>query len=236
LLLAFFPVRSLLAASMADKVSTKTPVQTRRAEEKEQRRQTILDAAERVIAKKGWDNTNFGEIAQRTRLSRSLVYFYFPTRDDLFHAVCDRGMEDLERRFRAAMGRHPTGIDQLMALGRAYHAFSVEEPLYFSLLSQSQAKQRNSDEKSPAEESSDTHGRNCLELVAQALGNGVADGTIRKGIGDPRPSAVAIWAFTHGLIQISAREATMLKQDFQLTSKQMLDHGFNLLRDSLSTG
>ncbi len=219
---------------MADKVSTKSPIQTRREEEKEQRRQAILDAAEEVIAKVGWDGMNFGEIAKRTRLSRSLVYFYFPTREELFHAVCGRGMANLERRFSLALGRHAKGIDQLMAMGRAYHAFSLEEPLYFSMISHLQAQEHNMENQSEAEEVAHGHGMSCLGLVVQALTNGIADGSIRKSVGDPRASAVAVWAFTHGLIQISAQKGAMLKEEFKLSGKQTLEHGFGLLRDSLS--
>lgn len=218
---------------MTDKVSKKSPLQARREEEKEERRQEILDAAERVIAKSGWEATNFGEVAKRARLSRSLVYFYFPTRDDLFHAVCDRGMADLEARFQAAIDSHPSGLDQLMAIGRAYHEFSRTEPLYFELLSQFQAREYDTEGQGVPEESAHDHGRSCLGLVAQALANGLADGSVKKTVGDPRPTAVAIWAFTHGLIQIASQKEAMLKEHFQLSAKQTMDHGFGLLRGAL---
>ncbi len=221
---------------MAPKVSAKSPLQTRREEEKEERRQAILDATEQVIAKVGWDNTHYGEIAKASRLSRSLVYFYFPTREELFHAVCGRGLAELQRRFARALAKHPLGIDQLMAIGRAYHAFSQDEPLYFSLMTHLQAQEYRAVTEPGPEKDAHEQGRGCLGLVVQALVNGLKDGSIRPSVGDPRPSAVAIWAFTHGLIQISSQKAAMLKEEFQLTSKQTLDHGFTLMRSSLSTG
>ncbi len=220
---------------MADKVSKKSPVQARREEEKEERRQDILDAAERAIGKHGWEATNFGEVAKLARLSRSLVYFYFPTRDDLFHAVCERAMQDLERRFTKAITEHRKGLDQLMAIGRAYYDFSQNEPLYFQLLSQFQTREFDPNGQGEPEEATHDHGRTCLMLVAQALTNGLADGSVRKSIGDPRPSAIAIWAFTHGLIQIASQKEAMLKQHFKLTAKQTMEHGFMLLRGSLAT-
>lgn len=218
---------------MTDKVPKKSPLQARREEEREERRQQILNAAERVIRQRGWEATNFGEIAKRARLSRSLVYVYFPTRDDVFHAVCDRGMEDLERRFRQAIAGHPRGLDQLMAIGHAYHDFSEKEPLYFELLSVFQAREFVPDRQRPAGKQSHDHGRNCLALVAQALANGLADRSVRKSVGDPGPTAIAIWAFTHGLIQIASQKEGMLKEHFGLSAAQTLEHGFALLRSSL---
>ncbi len=219
---------------MADTVSKNNPVRTRRDEEKEMRRQDILDAAERVIAKQGWDQTDFGKIAARARLSRSLVYVYFPTREDLFHAVCRRGLEDLERRFATVMATHATGLEQCMALGRAYFAFAREEPLYFELISQFHAKDLDPDDESENEQQANEHGRGCIGQVVQALANGIADGSIAKSVGDPRPAAVSIWAFTHGLIQIASRKECMLQEFFQLNTAQMMEHGFALMRGSLA--
>lgn len=212
------------------------PLQTRREEEKEQRRQTIIDAAEHVIAKHGWEGTNFGEIAKRSRLSRSLVYFYFPDREDLFHAVCDRGLTKMLKRFEAAVAKHDTGLEQIMAIGRAYLAFSQAEPLHFEILSRMQAQETDPADESETVKGANERGRACLMLVAQALGNGLADGSIRKGIGHPGPTAVAVWAFTHGLIQISAQKEAMLRRDFNLSAAKTMEHGFALLRGSLAAG
>lgn len=219
---------------MADTVSTTNPVRARRDEEKEMRRQDILDAAERVIAKHGWDGTDFGKVAQRARLSRSLVYFYFPTREDLFHAVCGRGLADLEQRFATVMATRKKGLEQAMDLGQAYYAFAREQPLYFDLIAQFQGQELDPESESENEKEAHAHGENCLGALAQALGNGLKDGSVRKSVGDPRPAAVSIWAFTHGLIQIAARKECMLQKNFQLNSTQMIEHGFKLLRGAIA--
>ncbi len=219
---------------MADTVSKENPVRTRRDEEKEMRRQDILDAAERVIAKHGWENSDFGKIAERARLSRSLVYVYFPTRDDLFHAVCSRGLADLQRRFATVMATRTTGLELSMAIGRAYYAFSREQPLYFELISQYQAKENKPDEQSDNEGEANQLGGDCLGLLVQAITIGLKDGSIAKSVGDPRPAAVSMWAFTHGLIQIASRKECMLQESFQLNTEQMMEHGFTLMRRTLA--
>ncbi|MFO1452227.1 MAG: TetR/AcrR family transcriptional regulator [Opitutaceae bacterium] len=213
-----------------------TPIRARRDEEKEKRRKSILDAAEKVIARRGLEKAHFGEIAQRTRLSRSLVYVYFPTKDDLFHAVCERGLNNLQARFEAAAGTHAKGIDQVMAMGRAYFAFSREEPLYFEMMTELQAREDANQPASPAEESAERHGQKCLVLVAEALARGLQDKSVHPGIGDPGATALSIWAFTHGLIQISSKKAVMLESKFKLTQQDMIEHGFALLHGSLASG
>ena len=209
------------------------PLRERREEEKEERRQAILDAAEEVIARDGWEATNFGEIAKRARLSRPLVYVYFPTRDELFHALCRRGLRELERRFAAAAGAR-NGLEAVMAIGRAYHRFSKDRPLYFTVLSDLQAREVDPADQEPNEAEAHAHGRTCLTHVAEALVRGVADGSIRRSIGEPGPTAISVWAFTHGLIQIASRKEAMLRQDFGLTAAKAMEHGFTLLRGSLA--
>jgi AcrR family transcriptional regulator len=215
-------------------MSKENPVRTRRDEEKEMRRQDILDAAERVIAKHGWENSDFGKIAERARLSRSLVYVYFPTRDDLFHAVCSRGLADLQRRFATVMATRTTGLELSMAIGRAYYAFSREQPLYFELIAQYQAKENKPDEQSDNEGEANQRGGDCLGLLVQAIAIGLKDGSIAKTAGDPRPTAVSMWAFTHGLIQIASRKECMLQENFLLNTEQMMEHGFTLMRRTLA--
>lgn len=198
------------------------------------RREDILNAAERVIAKHGWENTDFGKVAARARLSRSLVYVYFPTRDELFHAVCSRGLADLERRFSAVMATRASGLELSVAIGRAYYAFSREQPLYFSLISHYQAKELDPENTTDNEAEANQHGGDCLGLLVKAVAQGMEDGSISKAVGDPRPTAVAMWSFTHGLIQIASSKECMLQENFQLNAPDMMEHGFMLMRRTLA--
>src|SRR5580693_2481918 len=106
----------------------------RRSEEKERRRAEILDAAEVVAASEGWDDMTMDQVARRARLSRALLYVYFTDKTDLMFGVGERAMAILMQRFTEGAARHPRGIDQLEAIGRAYVAFSQEFPVYFGVL------------------------------------------------------------------------------------------------------
>jgi AcrR family transcriptional regulator len=218
---------------MIDKVSKPSPTRLRREEEKERRRAAILNAAEQVIAKSGWDGLNFGAVAKRTRLSRSLIYVYFPTREDLFLAVCHRGLSEMARRFRAAVAAHRSGLEQVMAIGEAYYRFSKDEPLYFEIVERFQEHEADPTGANPSEQDCNNPGVECLGQVVRALETGLADGSVRKAIGSPQATAIAIWAFTHGLIQIAARKQPMLKEEFGVTSEFLMKHGFTILHNTL---
>jgi AcrR family transcriptional regulator len=62
-------------------------------------REQILKAAERLISRRGVDNTSLMDIALKTKLSRGTLYYYFPTKQDLLLAVSDRHMDAVTTDF-----------------------------------------------------------------------------------------------------------------------------------------
>ena len=202
-------------------------IKVRRQEEKEQRRQSIIDAAEQLLAEKSWAETNFSEIAKLTRISRSLIYVYFPTRDDLYHAICNRSADVLRSLFTAALSSGGTGLDRLEAIGRAYHRFSREYPVYFGLHAEQEAGAGSGSRSFP-------YSHPAFSLFAQALAQGVADGSIKPPPGDLKTTAITLWTFTHGLLLIASRKGEFLRDRMDVEASSVIDHGFSLLRGMLS--
>jgi AcrR family transcriptional regulator len=73
--------------------------------EKEQRRETILTAAKRVFARKGFHATTVADVAKAAKLSYGSVYWYFDSKDALFHAL----MESEEDALRAHIAESVAG-------------------------------------------------------------------------------------------------------------------------------
>ncbi len=58
-------------------------------EEKGERRSDILGAAKKVFARKGYHATTIAEIAKAAKLSYGSIYWYFDSKDALFHALME---------------------------------------------------------------------------------------------------------------------------------------------------
>ena len=56
----------------------------------EQRKLQILDAAEEVFTKKGFEEARMEDIAEQTGLSKGTLYLYFKSKEDLILAILDR--------------------------------------------------------------------------------------------------------------------------------------------------
>jgi AcrR family transcriptional regulator len=57
------------------------------AEEKSQRRDEIIAAAKKVFAAKGFHDTTIADIAKEAGLSYGSIYWYFDSKDDVFHTL-----------------------------------------------------------------------------------------------------------------------------------------------------
>lgn len=200
----------------------------RREDEKERRRAQILDAAETLYIDKGWEALTVDQVARSARLSRALVYVYFRDKEDLLFAIGERAMQLLLKRFSAALGSRQLGMDQIEAIGRAYVGYALEFPHYFDFCSRFQSHSDNTGAGSN-ESACKLMGDQVLGTVVQAIGNGLADGSVRSDIGDPQMLALTLWAFTHGIIQLAMVKAGDLARH-GVAIPDFTDNAFVLLR------
>ena len=188
-------------------------ITVRRLEEKERRRSEILDAAEIVFARKGVTLAKMEDVARTARVSRALLYVYFPDKEALHFAISTRAMQLLRDRFQQAIARHVTGLDQITAIGRAYLAYSQEFPMYFAALSSFESHKPDEIVADSVEQHCILAGDEVHAVTAQAVSLGIKDGTVRANVGDPHLIAITLWGFLHGVIQLAQTKANVIAHD-----------------------
>jgi AcrR family transcriptional regulator len=104
------------------------------------RRAEILDAAARAFAEHGFASTHVQAIADRLGVGNGTVYRYFPTKEGLFLAAVERGLEELTAEIDAVMA-DPTAdpVDQIGAAVTAYLRFFGRRPEMAELFIQERA-------------------------------------------------------------------------------------------------
>jgi AcrR family transcriptional regulator len=205
----------------------------RREEEKERRRTEILDAAEALYAEIGWEASTIDEVARRARLSRALVYVYFKDKRDLHFAIVERALRELRKRFEDAVSRHERGIDKVEAIGHAYLTFSRDVPHYFDASSQFQAHSPENSSGDSNESAAVHAGQRVHEVLVAALEAGIVDGSIRRDVGDPLTTAITLWGFTHGIIQIASRKGAQLAA-LGVGTPALVEQCFSMLRAAMA--
>ena len=82
------------------------------------RRESILDAAARLFARKGVNSATMSDIAAEAGLSAGAIYRYFGSKDELLRAVFDEAVERNERLFREESESAPSPLTALQNIGR----------------------------------------------------------------------------------------------------------------------
>lgn len=95
---------------------------TRTLSTAEERRESILQAAERVFAARGLHGTPTMEIAKEAGISQAYLFRLFPTKIELFIALAQRCNDRVYRAFAdaAAAAKAAGEEDILRAMGHAY--------------------------------------------------------------------------------------------------------------------
>ncbi|MHB8329149.1 MAG: TetR/AcrR family transcriptional regulator [Acidimicrobiales bacterium] len=75
--------------------------------EKEERRSDILAAAKKVFARKGYHATTIADIAKAAKLSYGSIYWYFDSKDALFHSLMETEGQALRAHVTEALVTTP---------------------------------------------------------------------------------------------------------------------------------
>ena len=98
-------------------------------------RRAILDAARHLFIKGGYGNVPIRRISSHIGYSAPALYRYFPTKDDIFNALAEEGLQLLrsrETKTSCPLGTPP--LERLRYVLWGVYAFAKEYPEYFYLL------------------------------------------------------------------------------------------------------
>src|SRR5262245_20888191 len=92
----------------------------RRAREKTQLRQEILDAAREIFAAEGFEALTMRRVAEEIEYSPTAIYLQFKDKSELVQALCDETFAGLVKRLEGLQKKHADPLDYLEAGLRCY--------------------------------------------------------------------------------------------------------------------
>ena len=177
-------------ATFTDAAEQTAPRQARAVE----RRETLLRAAARVFAQRGYASAQMDEIARAAETSKGGLYFHFATKEALLAAVVGQAAGLLRRRVTRAMdeaGADPVSRAEA-ALAALFDSLAEHRSLARVLAAESLAGRAAVQERTAAVEDE------FASLVAAELRRAQADGRIAPL--DPDLTALAWVAMVRGVI------------------------------------
>ncbi len=164
----------------------------RHTEQGNERKQQLLQAAERLFTDKGYGATRISDICAAAGVAKGLFYWYFPTKESLFGELVREMRLQLRRAQAAAMSTDASPVVRIRQGTEASVRFMAEHAPYFALLD----VERTDDAlASVLKEGSDVYARDVRRLIDAAQ----ADGSLADG--DPSFYVVgvlgAVSSFSH---------------------------------------
>jgi len=176
------------------------PATARRAREKQQRYDDIVDAAESIFFSKGYNSTSMDEIANTAQISRPLLYVYFKDKAAIMRAVMLRAARSMVTRFAQAKESADNGMDQIKGIGRAYYQFSLDESDYFDVMTDTSTFPMPEEPDEVMLQMGACRDQ-VHEMMVNALNSGIKDGTIDpEHVRDPSLTAQILRGSLHGVI------------------------------------
>lgn len=171
----------------------------RKKREKEQRRNAIIDAAEKVIFGKGIEHSTMDEIAHEAELSKGTLYLYFKNKNELYMAICKRGSDILNEKFSKLFSEELTGLELVGKMGEVYLRFVSENPGYFNAFMHYESMIEVEELRgSKIAELCEENLSRAMNYMVRALQVGMQDGSVDDSF-DPKELSVMLWAGTRGI-------------------------------------
>lgn len=193
---------------------------------KEQKKKTILDAAEKLVAEKGMSGMTMGEVATLADVATGTLYLYFKNKGSLLAAVNARLNNEANDFMKEKMSFCNTGLEKVMAMGQATVEFFMQNPQKWNAITELyQMKVRDPDDPNVRDFLEVTN--NMVQMMADAYRQGINEGTIRE---DLDPVATAIYnRMAFGNAFTPTNEQKMLLNHNKITQERYLNVAWELI-------
>ncbi len=159
--------------------------------ERKQRRESIIDTAERFFVDQGYEQTMVDKVALEAGYTKATIYNYFESKEDLFVAAAARGFEILFRIMKAHLDR-PDVKYELRSLGDAYLTFVEKHRGHAGLIDSGQVgvalarisiKEETREDLSESEAELRGHQLKIQELMTDVIMNTMRESGVEKKVG-----------------------------------------------------
>lgn len=193
---------------------------------KEEKKKTILDAAEKLVAEKGMNGMTMGEVATLADVATGTLYLYFKNKGSLLAAVNARLNNEANDFMKEKMSFCNTGLEKVMAMGQATVEFFMQNPQKWNAITELyQMKVRDPDDPNVRDFLEVTN--NMVQMMADAYRQGINEGTIRE---DLDPVATAIYnRMAFGNAFTPTNEQKMLLNYNKITQERYLNVAWELI-------
>jgi len=188
----------------------------------DERKAQIINAAEGVFTKKGFDEARMDDIAGETGLSKGTLYLYFKSKDDIIVAILDRMVQ---REFSQLENFEQDGVgavDSMLALTdlltKDILGFLSLIPIVYEFLALAFRNKY-------VQKALKKYINRYIDILTPMIQRGIDSGEFRKV--DAREVAIAMGAMIEGTLLLYVYDKTLVNPEYHIRT------GMNLLMEGV---
>jgi AcrR family transcriptional regulator len=158
-------------------------------------RAALLEATQALLDERGSEELSLREVARRAQVSHGAPAHHFRNKAGLLTAFAAQGFERLAATIEAQPEhrRAASGPELLVATGRGYVRFALDNPAHFSIMFDTAGLE-------PAHPDYAGAADRAYRLLTAAMDRCVTEGRIDKA--QARAATVAAWSLAHGFVTL----------------------------------
>ena len=184
----------------------KDVVRRRKEREKQQRAQSILDAATKVFLAKGYTKTTMDDIALEAEITKPTIYQYFETKEQLYFSLMAPFIEELGKQIEkiekdVLEGRYKEGASLVHDLFQNMYAAFQTFPYRFRIVQFFQQSGRILEMSDSLSSSLNAKGKKNFERLRRVLASGIEQGLLKEH--NVYELTDVLWGLFVGIVQLS---------------------------------
>ena len=183
----------------------------------DERTSQIINAAEDVFTKKGFDEARMDDIAEQTGLSKGTLYNYFKSKDDLIIAILDR---IFQREFKVFESIDLANMSATDAIWSFAETTSKDVKMMMRLLPITYEFMGLAFRNKLVQKAFKTYFNHYMDILVPIIQHGIDSGEFRQA--DAKEVALAMGAIMEGTLLLWVYDKTLVDPETHIRSGMKL--------------
>lgn len=190
-------------------------------------RDNIITAAKELFDAKGVEKTTMDDIARLADYSKSTIYVYFQSKEEIYNIIVHDYMDELTGELELCICGQDDFEKSYYQLCECLVGFEERYPRYYASL-MGEVNMTNSRKKTDRQDVSQEFG----DLIERLLQKGFDSNVLRDDL-ELQPTVLYVWSAISGIIQVAERKKEEIERRLRMNKEEYLRYSFRTFYESL---
>jgi AcrR family transcriptional regulator len=195
-------------------------------------RNNILETSKQLFLEKGIEKTTMDDIAKQADCSKSTIYVYFKSKDEIFNNIVHEYMVLLKEGIEESIHSFSDFKECYYSICKKMVQFQNQYPMYFESILAEISVQEEDFERQPILKDIYQAGEEINSSIEKFLQRGMDEKYVRADI-QPSLTVFALWGSICGIISLADKKKDYFGTCLHTDKQIFLDYSFEMLLQSI---